>query len=82
MRMLRHKALIQAARLAFGFSGIYDQDEAERIVSARVGPAAYAKASPLDAVVVQKVEDAGSVEDPQEPQEPSGAEAAPEDVPY
>ena len=33
-RMLRHKAMIQAARLAFGFSGIYDQDEAERIVDA------------------------------------------------
>jgi len=31
-RMLRHKALIQCARLAFGFGGIYDQDEAERIV--------------------------------------------------
>ena len=30
-RMLRHKALIQCARVAFGFSGIYDQDEAERI---------------------------------------------------
>lgn len=30
-RMLRHKAMIQCARLAFGFSGIYDQDEAERI---------------------------------------------------
>lgn len=30
-RMLRHKALIQAARYAFGFSGIYDKDEAERI---------------------------------------------------
>jgi phage recombination protein Bet len=30
-RMLRHKALIQAARYAFGFSGIYDQDEAEQI---------------------------------------------------
>lgn len=30
-RMLRHKALIQAARYAFGFSGIYDQDEAEKI---------------------------------------------------
>ncbi len=28
-RMLRHKALIQGARLAFGFSGIYDQDDAE-----------------------------------------------------
>jgi phage recombination protein Bet len=31
-RMLRHKALIQCARIAFGFAGIYDQDEAERIV--------------------------------------------------
>jgi phage recombination protein Bet len=31
-RMLRHKAMIQAARLAFGYGGIYDQDEAERIV--------------------------------------------------
>ena len=30
-RMLRHKALIQCARLAFGFVGIFDQDEAERI---------------------------------------------------
>ena len=31
-RMLEIKARIQAARIAFGFSGIYDQDEAERIV--------------------------------------------------
>ena len=30
-RMLRHKAMIQAARLAFGYTGIFDQDEAERI---------------------------------------------------
>lgn len=30
-RMLRHKAMIQAARYAFGFAGIYDPDEAERI---------------------------------------------------
>ena len=29
--MLRHKAMIQAARLAFGFGGIYDEDEAQRI---------------------------------------------------
>ena len=34
-RMLRHKAMIQCARLAFGFGGIYDQDEAERIVEAQ-----------------------------------------------
>lgn len=26
-RMMRHKALIQAARVAFGFSGIFDEDE-------------------------------------------------------
>lgn len=30
-RMLRHKAMIQCARLAFGFAGVYDEDEAERI---------------------------------------------------
>ena len=33
-RFLRHKAMIQCARLAFGYSGIYDQDEAERIAEA------------------------------------------------
>jgi len=33
-RMLRHKAMIQCARLAFGYVGIYDQDEAERIIEA------------------------------------------------
>ncbi len=32
-RMLRHKAYIQCARMAFGFSGIYDEDEAQRIDS-------------------------------------------------
>lgn len=31
-RMLRHKAMIQCARLAFSFSGIYDSDEAKRII--------------------------------------------------
>jgi phage recombination protein Bet len=34
-RMLRHKALIQAARYAFGFSGLMDDDEADRIASMR-----------------------------------------------
>lgn len=38
-RMLRHKAMIQAARIAFGFAGIYDQDEAERIVERDMGEA-------------------------------------------
>lgn len=36
-RMLRHKAMIQCARLAFGYSGIFDQDEAERIVESKLG---------------------------------------------
>ena len=37
-RMLRHKAMIQCARLAFGYAGIYDQDEAERIVEKDITP--------------------------------------------
>lgn len=37
-RMLRHKAMIQCARLAFGYAGIYDQDEAERIIEKDITP--------------------------------------------
>lgn len=33
-RMLRHKAKIQCAREAFGFGGIYDEDEGKRIIEA------------------------------------------------
>lgn len=36
-RMLRHKAAIQAARIAFGFAGIIDPDEAERLSSVNLG---------------------------------------------
>lgn len=35
-RMLRHKALIQCVRVAFGFSGIVDEDDAQRIGNGRV----------------------------------------------
>lgn len=31
-RMLRHKSLIQCARVAFGFAGIYDEEEAQDIM--------------------------------------------------
>ena len=34
-RMLRHKALVQCARLAFGLVGIHDHDEAQRFLDAR-----------------------------------------------
>ena len=31
-RMIRHRAFMQCARLAFGFAGLHDDDEAQRIV--------------------------------------------------
>ncbi len=34
-RMLRNKAIIQGARVAFGYSGIYDADEGRDVVKAR-----------------------------------------------
>jgi RecT family len=40
-RMLRHKSLIQCARYTYGFSGIVDQDEAERYI-----PAARSEVAP------------------------------------
>lgn len=45
-RMLRHKAMIQCARLAFGFGGIFDQDEAERIVERDMGAAEVVNTRP------------------------------------
>ena len=35
-RMMRHKALMQCARYAFGFSGIYDEEEADDIVRGEI----------------------------------------------
>ncbi len=58
-RMLRHKAMIQCARLAFGFSGIYDEDEAQRIVERDVTPAANEDPSSA----VQAIENAQSMEE-------------------
>lgn len=53
-RMLRHKAMIQCARLAFGYGGIFDQDEAERIVEA-VPAASIAQARNPQAAAAQNV---------------------------
>lgn len=47
-RMLRHKAMIQCARLAFGYSGIFDQDEAERIVENKLGMPVSEPENPID----------------------------------
>ncbi|WP_027815191.1 phage recombination protein Bet [Paraburkholderia bannensis] len=38
-RMLRHKTFVQGARLAFGFAGVFDEDEAQRIVERDMGAA-------------------------------------------
>ena len=48
-RMLRHKAMIQCARLAFGFGGIYDHDEAERITERDMGAAEVVSSRPAQA---------------------------------
>jgi phage recombination protein Bet len=71
MRMLRHKATIQAARLAFGFAGIKDPDEAERIIEAVDFDSKPAfkpvkrKAIPeaVEPIVVENVTDAEIVDD-------------------
>lgn len=45
-RMHRHKTVIQCARLAFGFAGIYDEDEAQRIIEAGTIDAATGEVRP------------------------------------
>lgn len=49
-RMLRHKSLIQCARLAFGFAGIYDEDEAQRIVEGVVATRVVESAPAIAAI--------------------------------
>lgn len=57
-RMLRHKAMIQCARLAFGFTGIYDQDEAERIQEAQKEPVNITpKNAPIDPPAIELATD-------------------------
>ena len=53
-RMLRHKAFMQAARYAFGLSGIYDEDEARDIVhySQAADPARIAMPTEVPAQIV------------------------------
>ena len=71
-RMLRHKALIQGARVAFGFCGIHDEDEAADIVN--VTPPAAREKKPL--FVAPKREAIPAVEIPATTPEPA-AQAEP-----
>ena len=60
-RMLRHKALIQAGRYAFGFAGIYDEDEGERIADARDVTPKRAAPPPPPVAGLEKVDADGVV---------------------
>lgn len=73
-RMLRHKTKIQGGREAFGFSGICDEDEAERIIEAteNVGMIEMPR-STKEAVTVQATpeptEERVPDEEPKEPEQ-------------
>lgn len=64
-RMLRHKALIQAARYAFGFSGIYDEDEGAKI--AEIDP--NRDAAPPRTVAVAEPAQIEHQPDPEQPRD-------------
>jgi phage recombination protein Bet len=75
-RMLRHKALIQAARYAFGFSGVMDEDEADRIAAMKdITPARRPQLSdfseiPSSAPTDTKPTATATAAEPSEPAEP------------
>ena len=50
-RMHRHKAEIQGLRMAFGFSGIYEDDEAERIINPTPNDSSGAPATKTDDIL-------------------------------
>lgn len=84
-RMLRHKAMIQAARLAFGFSGIVDEDEAQRRDEAAAAAATPAQSVPpvarpssrLRAALDLPPEDAVPVDEPPAPSKDAAHDAPP-----
>lgn len=60
-RMLRHKSLIQCARYAFGFAGIYDEDEGA-VIAERIQAPAKTPPKPTDKTP-PKPADQGKVDD-------------------
>jgi hypothetical protein len=81
-RMLRHKALIQCARYAFGFAGIYDEEEGQRIAEDRLSALPAPAQAPRPPKPAARAE--GQQEAPQGqqavPSEPAGTDPAPADV--
>jgi phage recombination protein Bet len=63
-RMLRHKSLIQCSRYAFGFSGIYDEDEGAKIAEMRdvTPPSPPKPPAPPSAQIAGKVEETETID--------------------
>ena len=72
-RMLRHKTKIQGAREAFGFGGIYEEDEAERIVEMK------GEAQEVGKPLVIETKSKAELEDENKVQEQEQANKAPEE---
>ncbi len=68
-RMLRHKALIQCSRIAFGFSGIVDEDDAA-VIARDVTPPAPASESKL----FKKLKDSKGTQEKEAPPSPIAAQ--------
>lgn len=87
-RMLRHKTFVQGARLAFGFAGVFDEDEGQRIIERDMGPAQEAtpvqqpqsRSARAAAPVIQHADADGVVDQPvtQRQTEPVQQQAEPE----
>lgn len=54
-RMLRHKAVMQCARIAFGFSGIHDEDDGQVIGERPAKGRVIARSEPLDPFAAPKL---------------------------
>jgi len=76
-RMLRHKALIQGARIAFGFAGLYDEDEAERIREAQV---VEPQGGPVESTPTSRTQDLKDQFLPPSDPDEDGAEAEGEEL--
>ncbi|MGH9806129.1 MAG: recombinase RecT [Terriglobia bacterium] len=87
-RMLRHKAYMQSARIAFGLSGIHDEDEALDIarrnsqsVAVSVEPPLGRKNLRVDGNGAQAVDEQAQYSPPEDIYQQDVAEAAPERQP-
>lgn len=76
-RMLRHKAMIQCGRVAFGFSGVHDEDEAIDIASTVVMTAQEARRPRMVVDAQPQAEDSPSISALPEPSRELAADLIP-----